>query len=111
MFLSQCFVVPSNTHFANVAYLLPTLSFLTLILGVRFLAADMATSEIEKKFKKAAYLIRNGPPNKNTSSDIKLKYYSYYKQATEGDVKGSQVRPKLPTAITLIKSTLLLVYY
>jgi len=47
-------------------------------------------SEIEARFKKAAYLIKNGPPDKNASNDKKLKYYSYFKQATEGDVKGSQ---------------------
>lgn len=49
----------------------------------------MAT-ELEKKFKKAAWLIRNGPPQPNTSTEVKLKYYSLYKQATEGDVTGAQ---------------------
>ncbi|GJP67064.1 hypothetical protein CLOP_g23935 [Closterium sp. NIES-67] len=47
-------------------------------------------SELEQRFKKAAYLIRNGPPNPKATTDEKLKYYSYFKQATEGDVKGSQ---------------------
>jgi diazepam-binding inhibitor (GABA receptor modulator, acyl-CoA-binding protein) len=49
----------------------------------------MAT-DLEKKFKKAAWMIRNGPPRPDTSNDEKLKYYSYYKQATEGDVQGAQ---------------------
>jgi acyl-CoA-binding protein len=48
------------------------------------------SSELEIKFKKAVYLIRNGPPKANTSTEEKLKFYSLYKQATEGDVKGAQ---------------------
>ncbi|KAI3636011.1 hypothetical protein MIR68_002460 [Amoeboaphelidium protococcarum] len=47
-------------------------------------------SDLETKFKKAAYLIRNGPPRADTSNEEKLKFYSYYKQATEGDVQGAQ---------------------
>ncbi|CAI5492040.1 unnamed protein product [Closterium sp. Naga37s-1] len=47
-------------------------------------------SELEIRFKKAAYLIRNGPPNPKATTEEKLKYYSFFKQATEGDVKGSQ---------------------
>jgi diazepam-binding inhibitor (GABA receptor modulator, acyl-CoA-binding protein) len=52
--------------------------------------ATKMTSDLEKKFKKAAFLIRKGPPKPDTSSAVKLKYYSYYKQATEGDIKGEQ---------------------
>lgn len=48
------------------------------------------STELEKKFKKAVWLIRNGPPKPNTSTEEKLKFYSYFKQATEGDVKGPQ---------------------
>lgn len=48
------------------------------------------SSDLEKKFKKAVWLIRNGPPKAGTSNDEKLKFYSFFKQATEGDVKGSQ---------------------
>ncbi|KAI3661473.1 hypothetical protein MP638_007203 [Amoeboaphelidium occidentale] len=44
---------------------------------------------MEQKFKKAAYLIRNGPP-RDASNEEKLQFYSYFKQATEGDVKGEQ---------------------
>lgn len=45
---------------------------------------------LEERFKKAVWLIRNGPPQKDTSNATKLKFYQYYKQATEGDVTGSQ---------------------
>ncbi len=45
---------------------------------------------LEERFKKAVWLIRNGPPQKDTSNATKLKFYQYYKQATEGDVKGGQ---------------------
>ena len=45
---------------------------------------------LEDRFKKAVWLIRNGPPQKDTSNATKLKFYQYYKQATEGDVTGSQ---------------------
>jgi len=48
------------------------------------------SSELEKKFKKAVWLVRNGPPNPNASNEEKLKFYSYYKQATEGDVSTPQ---------------------
>ena len=33
---------------------------------------------------------RNGPPNTSASTEEKLKFYSLFKQASEGDVKGSQ---------------------
>jgi len=46
-------------------------------------------ADLDAKFKKAVWLIRNGP-KANSSNETKLLYYSYYKQATEGDVKGSQ---------------------
>eukprot|EP00755_Sulcionema_specki_P011664 Sspe_Gene.49558::Locus_26846_Transcript_2_4_Confidence_0.500_Length_524::g.49558::m.49558/K08762/DBI, ACBP; diazepam-binding inhibitor (GABA receptor modulator, acyl-CoA-binding protein) len=43
----------------------------------------------EAQFKKAVYMIRNGP-KKESSNDEKLKVYALYKQATLGDVQGSQ---------------------
>eukprot|EP00005_Dracoamoeba_jomungandri_P001097 CAMPEP_0174257420 /NCGR_PEP_ID=MMETSP0439-20130205/6554_1 /TAXON_ID=0 /ORGANISM="Stereomyxa ramosa, Strain Chinc5" /LENGTH=96 /DNA_ID=CAMNT_0015340493 /DNA_START=41 /DNA_END=331 /DNA_ORIENTATION=+ len=43
----------------------------------------------EEDFKKAQYYIRNGPPN-GDSNDIKLLFYAYFKQATVGDVTGTQ---------------------
>lgn len=42
--------------------------------------------ELDRRFKKAVWLIRNGP-KKNSSNDTKLMFYSYFKQATEGDVQ------------------------
>jgi diazepam-binding inhibitor (GABA receptor modulating acyl-CoA-binding protein) len=47
-------------------------------------------SDVEARFRKAAWLISNGPPNPNTSTEEKLKFYSYFKQATEGDAMGTQ---------------------
>lgn len=40
-------------------------------------------------FKKAVYYVKNSP-SKDSSSETKLKYYKYYKQATAGNVQGSQ---------------------
>ena len=48
-------------------------------------------SSVETKFKKAAYLIKHGPPDGKTTNEKKLLFYSYFKQATDGDVKGSRV--------------------
>jgi diazepam-binding inhibitor (GABA receptor modulating acyl-CoA-binding protein) len=45
---------------------------------------------LDDRFKKAVYLVRNGPPKPNSSNEEKLSFYKYYKQATEGDVTGSQ---------------------
>jgi len=50
----------------------------------------MDSEALEKKFRKAVWLIRNGPPADKTTNEKKLKFYAYYKQATEGDVKGTQ---------------------
>jgi diazepam-binding inhibitor (GABA receptor modulating acyl-CoA-binding protein) len=48
-------------------------------------------SPLEKRFRKAVWLIRNGPPKDPPSStEEKLKFYSLYKQATEGDVTAAQ---------------------
>ena len=47
-------------------------------------------SNLEARFKKAVWLIRNGPPQKDTSNDRKLEFYKLYKQATDGNVTGSQ---------------------
>ncbi|KAL4853900.1 Acyl-CoA-binding protein [Chlorella vulgaris] len=49
----------------------------------------MATP-LEAKFKKAVWLVRNGPPKEGTSNDEKLKFYSLFKQATEGDCTAAQ---------------------
>ncbi len=45
---------------------------------------------LEQKFKKAVWLIRNGPAKAGTSNEEKLKFYSLYKQAIEGDCTGAQ---------------------
>jgi len=47
-------------------------------------------ADVELRFKKAVYLIRNGPPSPNTSNDEKLAFYGLYKQATVGDNNESQ---------------------
>lgn len=53
------------------------------------LVANVAAMS-ELQFKKAVYLIRNGPPAADSSNESKLSFYKFYKQATEGDVTGSQ---------------------
>jgi acyl-CoA-binding protein len=55
--------------------------------------ATKMTSDLEKKFKRAVWLIRNGPPQEGTSTAQKLKFYSLYKQATEGDVTSPSPGP------------------
>eukprot|EP00053_Salpingoeca_punica_P003473 m.43365 g.43365 ORF g.43365 m.43365 type:complete len:101 (+) comp12209_c0_seq2:92-394(+) len=47
----------------------------------------MAT--VEQRFKKAVFYVRALPPG-DTTTERKLEFYKYFKQATEGDVKGSQ---------------------
>merc|ERR1719221_860414 len=44
---------------------------------------------LETEFKKAVWLIRNGP-KKEGSTEQKLNFYKYYKQATVGNVQGAQ---------------------
>ena len=51
---------------------------------------DGIMTVLEDRFNKAVWLIRNGPPQKDTSNATKLKFYQFYKQATEGDVTGGQ---------------------
>lgn len=48
------------------------------------------SSDLDARFKKAVWLIRNGPPRPGTTNDTKLAYYAHFKQATEGDVRGDQ---------------------
>lgn len=45
---------------------------------------------LDEKFQKAVNVVRNGPA-KESSNETKLNFYKYYKQATEGDVQGTQV--------------------
>lgn len=37
---------------------------------------------VEARFKKAVWLIRNGPKEGGSSNDTKLQFYSYFKQAS-----------------------------
>lgn len=48
------------------------------------------TSDLDARFKKAVWLIRNGPKRQGATTETKLKFYGLYKQATEGDVKGDR---------------------
>eukprot|EP00040_Diaphanoeca_grandis_P038226 m.256060 g.256060 ORF g.256060 m.256060 type:complete len:100 (+) comp34033_c0_seq1:93-392(+) len=41
------------------------------------------------EFNQAVYLIRNGP-KAESSNEVKLNYYKFFKQAKDGDVTGSQ---------------------
>lgn len=41
------------------------------------------------QFNKAVHLVRNGPPM-DTTDDVKLEFYKYFKQANAGDVVGTQ---------------------
>ena len=50
----------------------------------------MPKTELERRFAKAVWLIRNGPPKEGTSNDEKLQFYGYFKQATEGDCTAPQ---------------------
>ncbi len=50
----------------------------------------LSIMSLDERFKKAVWLVRNGPP-KESSNETKLNFYKYFKQATEGDVKGGQV--------------------
>jgi diazepam-binding inhibitor (GABA receptor modulating acyl-CoA-binding protein) len=44
----------------------------------------------DQRFNKAVHLVRNGPPKPNSSNEEKLNFYKYFKQATDGEVQGSQ---------------------
>ena len=48
------------------------------------------TMSLDEKFTKAVWLIRNGPPKADATNEEKLDVYAMFKQATVGDVTGSQ---------------------
>eukprot|EP01098_Paradermamoeba_levis_P004700 TRINITY_DN199_c0_g1_i2.p1 TRINITY_DN199_c0_g1~~TRINITY_DN199_c0_g1_i2.p1 ORF type:complete len:126 (-),score=43.51 TRINITY_DN199_c0_g1_i2:49-384(-) len=48
------------------------------------------SNDLALRFEKAVYLIRNGPPQPDASTEQKLKVYSMFKQATIGDVNIPQ---------------------
>lgn len=60
-------------------------------------SAGMADGELEARFKKAVWLIRNGPPIKDARStnQSKLQFYKYFKQA----------RPRKQTIRTMLAGT------
>lgn len=41
-------------------------------------------------FERAVEFVRSGKSTGDSSNDVKLAFYKYFKQATEGDVQGSQ---------------------
>lgn len=47
-----------------------------------FLSIIMADT-VEARFKKAVWLIRNGPKEGGSSNDTKLQFYSFFKQVRE----------------------------
>lgn len=44
----------------------------------------------QTRFKKAAHFVAKSPPKDHVTNEEKLHAYSLYKQATVGDVQGSQ---------------------
>lgn len=44
----------------------------------------LTMADVETQFKKAVYLIKNGPKQTATSNEQKLGYYKYYKQVNSG---------------------------
>ena len=49
----------------------------------------MEKSELDIEFEECVQKIRLGPPRK-TSDEVKLQFYSLYKQATEGNCQTKQ---------------------
>eukprot|EP00884_Botryococcus_braunii_P018048 jgi/Botrbrau1/4927/Bobra.0122s0009.1 len=47
------------------------------------------TETLEERFRKAVYLMKYGP-RLDFDDSVKLLFYSYYKQATIGDVEGEE---------------------
>ena len=46
---------------------------------------------VEDQFARAVFYIKNGPkPSTESTNEVKLSYYKFFKQATVGDVEGSQ---------------------
>lgn len=46
-------------------------------------------SNLDIQFQKAVKMVRNAPSENPPSDEIRLEFYAYYKQATQGDVKES----------------------
>eukprot|EP01123_Difflugia_compressa_P004527 TRINITY_DN15969_c0_g1_i1.p1 TRINITY_DN15969_c0_g1~~TRINITY_DN15969_c0_g1_i1.p1 ORF type:complete len:107 (+),score=24.39 TRINITY_DN15969_c0_g1_i1:28-348(+) len=52
----------------------------------------------EENFKKSVSYVNGGPPIEGITNDIKLKFYAYFKQATDGPCKE-----KAPSRLQVIK--------
>eukprot|EP00299_Pterocystis_sp_00344_P004085 c1491_g1_i1.p1 GENE.c1491_g1_i1~~c1491_g1_i1.p1 ORF type:complete len:120 (-),score=30.87 c1491_g1_i1:163-486(-) len=49
----------------------------------------MADANLDEQFRRAVYLIRNGPAI-DSDNETKLTFYKYFKQATIGDCTGDR---------------------
>lgn len=47
-------------------------------------------SELKQKFEETVDYVQNGDGDFQASNELKLKMYSLFKQATEGDVSGKK---------------------
>ena len=47
-------------------------------------------SDLKKKFEETVDFVQNGEGDFQPSNELKLKMYSLFKQATEGDVTGKK---------------------
>jgi acyl-CoA-binding protein len=47
-------------------------------------------SDLKTQFEQAVHTVRTAEGNFEPSNEMKLEFYSLYKQATEGDVKGKR---------------------
>jgi len=47
-------------------------------------------SDLKKQFDDAVAFVQNAEGDFEPSNDLKLQFYSLFKQATEGDVKGKK---------------------
>jgi len=55
-------------------------------------------SQIDQDFKKAVSYVNGGPEIPGLTNDTKLKFYAYYKQATDGKCKE-----KAPSRLQVVK--------
>eukprot|EP00492_Amphilonche_elongata_P003847 TRINITY_DN4211_c0_g1_i1.p1 TRINITY_DN4211_c0_g1~~TRINITY_DN4211_c0_g1_i1.p1 ORF type:complete len:113 (+),score=40.50 TRINITY_DN4211_c0_g1_i1:36-374(+) len=53
--------------------------------------AAAAITDVEKEFRQCCFVLKNGKKSdKKPTNQQNLDMYKYFKQATEGDVKGTQ---------------------
>lgn len=65
----------------------------------------MADADLQARFKKAVWLIRNGPKIESTSNEKKLEFYSYYKQVLPGCYRQTRRSPNTPNVLLLLALT------